>query len=193
MSTRDSTSDPTSDAELRRRDESSRDRWPLTPLISAADIPASLLPTIEIPEEQYHPLRECGVQRGRNAYGTIDNHELGILGEGAIARFFGMTHAVDTAVYERGDGGVDLELNGVTIDVKTGGRQYSSPNLIVNAYQPLRADYYALVHRVGKMHFRLIGYAPRQFVANASVEEFRGQPCHVVPQRDLFPFPPTLR
>jgi hypothetical protein len=161
-------------------------------LVSATDIPASLSPTIEIPEEQYHPLQEFAIQRGKNAYGTIDNHELGILGEGAVARFFGTTKNIDTEIYDRGDGGVDLELHGVSIDVKTCGRRYSTPDLIVSAYQPLRADYYVLVDRIGKMHFDLVGYAPRQFVANASIREFRGQPCHVVPQQDLFPFPPTL-
>lgn len=192
MSTRNSASELRSDSDRRCQDETSRDRWPLTPLVSAADIPSSLLPTIKIPEEQYHPLQEYGVQRGKNAYGTIDNHELGILGEGAVARFFGTTKAVDTAVYDRGDGGVDLEVHGVTIDVKTGGRRYSTPDLIVNACQPLRADYYALVHRIGKMHFRLIGYAPRQFVANASIGKFHGQSCHVVPRDHLFPFPPVL-
>lgn len=193
MSKRESASDPNSDPDRSAENDSPHDRWPLTPLVSATDVPTSLLPTIEIPEEQYHPLREYGLRRGRNAYGTFDNHELGILGEGAVARFFGTTQSVDTAVYERGDGGVDLEVHGVSIDVKTAGRRYSTPNLIVDAYQSLQADYYALVHRLGKMHFRLVGYAPRQFVANASTEEYQGCPCHVVPQRDLFPFPPTLR
>lgn len=193
MSKHDSASDPNSDPDRSEQNDSSPDRWPLTPLVSAADVPTSLLPTIEIPETQYHPLREYGVQRGQNAYGTLYNHEVGILGEGAVARFFGTTNAVDTAVYERGDGGVDLEVHGVTIDVKTAGRRYSTPNLIIDAYQPLRADYYALVARVGKMHFQLVGYAPRQFVANASTEEFHGRPCHVLSQRDLFPFPTTLR
>ena len=151
------------------------------------------MPTVEIPEAEFDPLKEHGIRRSWNAYGTADNHALGVLGEGCYAKYRGSIHSVDTALYERGDGGVDLDIHGRTVDVKTAGRRYSDPELIVDDYQKLRADYYVLVHRLGKMHFRLVGYAPREFVANASKGVYNGQSCHVVPRRHLFPFPPTLR
>jgi hypothetical protein len=187
------TNDTNSDSNRTERDASTPDRWPLLPLVSAADLPLSLLPRVQLPEEVYYPLHEHGVRRGESAYGTVENHGLGILGEGAVAHFFGATNTVDTALYDRGDGGTDLELHGVSIDVKTAGREHSHPRLIVSAYQPLRADYYALVNRVGTTSFVLVGYAPRQFVANAPVRECRGEPCHVVPREHLFPFPSVMQ
>lgn len=188
-----STEDSTPDSNRTDREVPSSDRWPLIPLVSAADLPPSLLPRVELPEELYYPLCEHGVRRGENAYGTVENHGLGILGEGAFGHFFGSPNAVDTAIYDSGDEGIDLELHGVSIDVKTAGREHTRPRLFVSAYQPLRADYYALVNRVGTTSFVLVGYAPRQFVANAPVQEYRGDSCHIVPLEHLFPFPPVLR
>lgn len=187
------TNDSIPDSNRPDRDSSSPDRWPLTPLVSAADLPTSLLPRIELPEELYYPLYEHGARRSENTYGSVENHGLGALGEGAFGYFFGRPTAVDTTLYDHGDGGSDFELHGVSIDVKTAGQEHSHPRLFVSAYQPLRADYYALVNRVGTTSFVLVGYAPRQFVANAPVQEHQGDPCHVVPREHLFPFPPVLQ
>jgi len=88
-----------------------------------------------------------------------------------------------------GDGGVDLTYRGATIDVKTVGRHRDDPALTVDAYEPLRADYYVLASRVGQTDCRLLGYAPRQFVANAPIRYYDGEPYHFVDQRYLFPIP----
>lgn len=168
-------------------------QWPLTPLISAADIPVPLKPTIQLPENKYYPLKDHGSRRARNgARGNVENHQKGVLGEGALATYLGKEDDVDTTLYERGDGGVDLSFGGTTVDVKTVGRHRPKPALTVDTYQELRADYYVLAHRIGKTNFRLVGYAPRKFVANAPIWEHDGSRYHFVDQQSLFPFPSSL-
>jgi hypothetical protein len=168
-------------------------KWPLTPLVTAADLPETSLPVQQIPEDLYYVLEDHGERRVENGtLGSSRNHKMGILGEGALATFLDTRHSVDTSLYDRGDGGIDLVFNGATIDVKTRGRHRSTPSLTVDAYQELRADYYALVHRIGLTNFRLIGYAPRKFVANAPIREHDGRKYHEIEQRDLFPFPSSL-
>lgn len=178
----------------RNNQNRSPNRWPLTPLISAARIPISMRPTIPLEENTFYPLKDHGSRRAQNgARGSPENHQKGILGEGALASYLGIGGEVDTALYERGDGGVDLSFYGSTINVKTVGRHRSTPALTVDTYQELRADYYALVHRVGKTNFRLVGYAPRKFVANAPIWEHDGTRYHFVDQKSLFPFPSFLK
>lgn len=169
----------------------SREKWSLRPPISAADVPRRLLPTVTLSQGRYYTLKDHGRRRVRNgAHGTFENHEIGILGEGAVAQYLGIETEVDTALHPDGDGGVDLRYRGVTLDVKTASRCQSDPSLTVGAHQPLRADWYVLVHRVGETTFRLIGFAPRKFVANAPQWERDGRKFHLVPQEDLFPFTP---
>jgi hypothetical protein len=159
--------------------------------VSAADVPRGEKPTQWIPPKQYPIVEEHGRQRLQNgAYGTEENHVKGIIGEAVAAKFFGTLDRLDTALYESGDGGVDLTYSGATIDVKTVGRDETDPALTVNTYQPLNADYYVLVDRIGPNECRLIGYAPKLFVKNAQQWENRhGETYHYVPQSDLFPFP----
>ncbi|WP_277543719.1 hypothetical protein [Haloarcula laminariae] len=92
---------------------------------------------------------------------------------------------MNTEVYA--DGGVDLRYRGATIDVKTVGRHRTDPDLTVDAYDQLRADYYMLASRVGPSDVRLLGYAPRQFVANAPTRTHEGRPYHLIEQAYLFP------
>jgi hypothetical protein len=175
-------------------DTPTRNRWPLTPYVSAADIPKSLLPTVEITEERLYVLKDHGRRRvGNGAHGSERNHILGILGEGALAEYHGIATSVDTNLYADGDGGVDFRWGRTTVDLKTVGRGRRNPDLTVDAYSSLNADYYALAKRLGESAFRLVGYAPRQFVANARVAESDGRRYHVVPREDLFPFPRTLQ
>ena len=172
---------------------SSTTKWPLTPLVSAADLHETSLPVQQIPDDLYYLLEDHGERRVDNgALGNSQNHKKGILGEGALATFLRNRKAVDTSLYEGGDGGIDLTFNGATVDVKTKGRHRTTPSLTVDAYQKLRADYYALAHRIGQTNFRLIGYAPRKFVANAPVREYHGSRYHEIEQCDLFPFPSSL-
>lgn len=191
---RNDDSDSSDDSNTDEEENSTAERWPLTPLISAADIPRALRRTIRIPEQRLYPLLDHGRRRVENgANGTRENHELGILGEFAVASHLGIPDAVDTNLYERGDGGIDLRWNGHTLDVKTVGRHRSAPALTVDQYQSLEADYYILVSRIGETAFEIIGYAPQRFVRYAKFREHEGRRYHYVPQEDLFPMPQLLR
>lgn len=161
-----------------------------TPFISSAQVPIQFQRIVEIPEYRAYPLKEYGRLRADGGKLDQENSCIGILGEEAFCQYLDMEYGVDTTVYDDGgDGGVDLTFAGQTVDVKTASRNQRNPALLVGAYQPLRAEYYALVHRIGSTQFRLIGYCPRQFVANSPTRELDGEEVHIVPQEDLFPFP----
>jgi hypothetical protein len=164
-----------------------------TPLISVADFNTSQYPVIHIPENRLYAFSEFARRLADSWQGSIENHLLSKLGEFAYARPLGIERGVDTNIYtDGGDGGTDLTYRGATIDVKTVGQHRSNPALTVDAYEPLRADYYALASRISKSDVRLIGYAPRKFIANAPVRDHENGPYHIVDQRYLFPFPSDL-
>lgn len=164
-----------------------------TPLVSVEQVPVSDYPIVHVPEERLYAFREHARRRSETWDGTIDEHLLGFLGEFGLARPLGVTESLDTEIYaDGGDGGVDLRYRGATIDVKTVGRHRRDPALTVNAYEPLTADYYALASRISETDLRLIGYTPREFVANAPILSYEGQPYHLVDQRYLFPFITSL-
>jgi hypothetical protein len=151
------------------------------------------LPTLTVPTDRFAVIEEHARQRVDNgANGTVENHITGALGEFSVACYTGDGHRLDTNLYDDGDGGVDLRVGPATVDVKTVGRGRERPGLTVGAYSELRADYYALAHRVGTTTVRLLGYAPRWFVANAPIREGRNGPYHWVPQHYLFPFPQSV-
>jgi hypothetical protein len=178
----------THDGDDERTDDQAENRWQFTPLISAADVPR--YPTVTIPDERFVPVKAHGRQRSKNgARGSEANHEKGSLGEEAVIIHVEDATELDDDLYTDGDGGIDTYIYGAGVDIKTVGRGREPTALTVNAYKQLRADYYALVDRVGTATFRLIGYAPRQFVANANTVRYGGTSCHYVPQEDLFPFP----
>ena len=160
-----------------------------TPLISAADVPIAERPTVPVPDERFYPLAEHAGRIADTWSGTRRNHLTGLLGEDALAKHLGISDRLDVEVYtDGGDDGFDLRFRGATIDVKTVGQHRSDPDLTVDAYRPLHADYYALASRVGETDVRLVGYAPRDFVANARTFTHDGRPYHVVEQDYLFPF-----
>lgn len=159
-----------------------------TPLVSAAQLSLDQLPVVHIDECRYYPLREQAARIADTSRGTSEDHLTGLLGEDALAHHLGIAGRLDTEIYaDGGDGGVDLTYRGATIDVKTVGRHRSNPALTVSAYKQLTADYYVLASRVGKLDCRLIGYAPRKFVANAPVQQYDGEQYHLVEQEYLFP------
>lgn len=183
---------------IERRNHSSTGESPQaepapTPLVSAAERSISNHPTIHIPEGRLYAVTEHAHHIADNWQGTHENHASGLLGEDALAHHLGIKDELDVEVYaDGGDGGIDLQYQGATIDVKTVGRHRSNPALTVNAYKPLTADYYALVSRISKSDFRLIGYAPRWFVANAPTLTDGNTPYHLVDQEYLFPFINTI-
>lgn len=161
-----------------------------TPLVSAGRVSIGSYPTVRIPEERLYILKEHADRIADSWRGTVDNHRTGLLGEDAVAHYLGIEDSINVEVYaDGGDGGVDLEYREATIDVKTVGQHRTNPSLTVDAHKPLTADYYVLASRIGAADFRLIGYVPRWFVANAPVQTHQGEQYHIVDQRYLFPFP----
>lgn len=161
-----------------------------TPLISAEKLSVADYPLIHVPENKIYALGEVARKLAEQWNGTPEDHLIGKIGEYSVAKPLGITKNVNTDVIpDGGDDGFDLNYRGATIDVKTVGQHRTNPALTVDAYKPLRADYYVLASRISKTDVRLIGYAPRQFVANAPTKQHNGEPYHFVDQRYLFPFP----
>ena len=164
-----------------------------TPLFSAADLEISDYPVIHIPQNRLFVLQEYARRIAGASNGSVRNHRTGKIGEDAVAKPLGARDSIDLNIYtDGGDGGFDLTHRGASIDVKTVGRHRSDPALTVDAYEPLRADYYVLASRINETDIRLIGYAPRQFVANAPVRSYEGGDYHFVEQEYLFPFPESI-
>lgn len=164
-----------------------------TPLFSVEELAVSDYPIVQVPEERLYALREHAYRIANNWHGTTRDHLTGLLGEFSYAEPLGLTQEVNVEIIpDGGDGGDDLRYCGATIDVKTVGRHRTDPALTVDAYEPLRADYYALASRISETCVRLIGYAPRCFVANAPIRHHDEGPYHYVDQRYLYPFPSAL-
>jgi len=164
-----------------------------TPLFSVADLDIEDYPVVHIPENRLYILQEYARRIADASNGSVENHRTGKVGEAAVAKPLGVRESVDLEIYsDGGDGGVDLSHRGAAIDVKTVGQHRSDPALTVDAYKQLRADYYVLASRISETDVRLIGYAPRSFVANAPVRSYQGGDYHFVGQDYLFPFPRLL-
>lgn len=161
-----------------------------TPLVSSAQFDLHQFPLHHVEERRLYPLQEHAARIAETTSGTTENHVTGLLGEDAVAHHLGIEQRLNTEVIpDGGDGGSDLTYRGATIDVKTVGRHRSNPALTVDAYEPLTADYYLLASRVSKLDFRLLGYVPRWFIANAPIRDQNGEPYHIVHQEYLFPLP----
>lgn len=172
-------------------DESPQTEPAATPLISVADVPTRRFLVMDTDEGRLYVIEQTAdrfvTDGGCDSYdGTVT----GLLGENAFAKALPLDVKPDTEIYEDGDGGFDFRFRGAKIDVKTAGRGYDDPALTVDAYASLDADYYVLAHRIGARSVRLLGYAPRTFVANAPTMEHRGRPYHFVEQEYLFPLLP---
>jgi hypothetical protein len=153
-------------------------------------MPLSACPTQRLSDERRIVVERWARRIANTAPGSEERHVRGKLGEDAFAHKFGLPDRLNVDVYpDGGDGGTDLWVCGARIDVKTVGPEYvHSPELWVSVRESLDADYYALASQMGKSNFRLVGYAPRSFVANAPIRSYEGQRCHVVPREYLFPF-----
>lgn len=164
-----------------------------TPLFSAADIAVEDYPIVHIPERRVHPIESHAEQIADHSPGPVEKHQTGKVGEYAVAKRLGVQDEIDFQVCtDGGDGGFDLIYNGIKIDVKTLSRSRADPDLMVNRYQPLRADYYLLASRVSKTDVRLIGVAPRKFVADAPLFNHNGSTYHHVEQEYVETFPASL-
>jgi len=178
------------DSNTKTANDASRPRPPIKPLYSAADRRIECHPTKYIREGRFYALQEKGRRIANSWNGSVENHRTGKIGEYAVAKALGIQDSIDLEVYtDGGDGGVDLNYRGATIDVKTACQRTTDPSLTVSARKPLQADYYVLASRIGDANVRLIGYAPRSVVESATVREYNGDPCYYVDSQQLFPFP----
>jgi hypothetical protein len=167
------------------------------PLVSVSEIPQTVQPTVEISDAKRIPLSKLGTKRARDSPGSTDDHIRGILGEYAVAKFFGKPKKVDEEIYEYGDPGYDLQINGQTIDVKTVSPRANNPGLMVDVRENIEADYYILVQELNANTYRIIGYAPGSIVKEADIHRIRlegyAKRLRVVEQYDLFPIPSYMR
>jgi hypothetical protein len=176
--------------------KSRQDDVEINPLISAAQLPRNVQPTIEIPEERRIPLSELGTKRAKNSRGTIENHIRGILGEFAVAKFLGIPDSIDEEIYEFGDPGYDLIFRNRTIDVKTVGPQWDNPRLMIPEHHDISSDFYVLVQEISSQIYRILGYAPATVVANAQLRRIPGDSrrrrARTVQQYKLWPLPRSI-
>lgn len=165
-------------------------------LISVADLPEDIFPTIKIPENRYQPLAAHGTKRAYHSPGTADDHIRGILGEFAVADLFQVPDRVDTCIYEYGDPGFDLRIDGYRIDVKTASSRVNNPRLLVDADSEILADVYVLVQGLSSRVYRILGYAPAAVVKQAPICEFSEaigtNRVRVVEQDQLAPLPLSM-
>ena len=172
-------------------------RGEISPEPSPADVPLRDLPTIDLSDQQFTEAERIAHERSRSyediddrrLYGeqtNLDAHLTGVIGELAVAELYDGT--IDREIYERGDEGYDLVLNGTTIEVKTTRTSsLTRPVLIVPSEPTPAADYYFLVHWVEPRTVRIIGYASRDRVLDREPRRFPGTTWnYIVPPAELF-------
>lgn len=148
--------------------------------LSPADVPIDALPVVELTKEHIQKALKLA-ERRNDSYSAIDggvifgdrdaltSHQIGLLGELAVALVYGLT--VDSSTYRRGDGGTDHTLLEADIDVKTTATQkIKRPELLIRSDKPLNSDLYVRAHVIewgsSGARVRLIGCASKETVTN---------------------------
>lgn len=72
----------------------------------------------------------------------------------------------EEVVHIYGDGGSDVDIRGLSADVKTTCAEVFLPDLIVSAEKELKADLYVLCHRLAPDRIRVVGFASQEMVTN---------------------------
>jgi hypothetical protein len=159
--------------------------------LTPADVPLEALPVVRLTREEIE--RGLSLAEGRNdsyqdidggdVFGdlsSIDSHRRGILGELAVAKFYGIS--IDTAVYDNGDDGRDFQLFDETIDVDvktTATTKMRLPELLVKADKEPRADLFIRAHIINgnrtEVRVRLLGYARAATVTDRRPRRHPGQ------------------
>ena len=122
-------------------------------------------------------------QKFTERYSDLDTHVLGLIGEFVVAKWLD----VETSPMERlmlgGDGGIDFNKLGVSIQVKT--RRGHNRDLLVST-NDLKSDCYILVTVVGKSTI-IHGFCTRSHLMDSSTEivDFGYGERFIVKQRDL--------
>lgn len=144
----------------------------LEPLVPVSAVDKSTLPVVSISPSKQKALSILGAERAKDGQGTIKQHERGILGEFAVAKYLGIPEQIDEQIYENGDDGYDIVFNGKLIDVKTVGPQVNNPFLPVSTYGELNADFYILVQQLNQSKYQIYGYAHRLLVKKSHTLTF---------------------
>jgi hypothetical protein len=157
--------------------------------LTAADVPLEALPVVRLTREEIN--RGLRLAKRRNAsyrdisggdvfgnLGSLDSHQRGILGELAVAKFYGIS--VDSEIYEFGDGGRDFQLFDDDVDVKTTATtKMRLPELLVRSDKEVRADLFVRAHIINgnrtEVRVRLVGYATSDTVTNRKPRRHPGQ------------------
>lgn len=128
------------------------------------------------------------VNRRFSSKGDYEVHMLGLMGEFAVGAWAGV--GIDERILLGGDGGVDLVLGGLTVDVKTRDR----PKRDLAFYPTLsdmRSDISILTWRSRKKPNRitLVGWADESMIKSLGEEKtfIPGKPRLVVDWRRLYP------
>jgi len=168
--------------------------------LGPADVPLESLPVVELSPKQLEQAAAIATRRNKS-YTDIDggvvfgdrdslrSHEIGILGEMAVAQFYHTDF--DEETYAFGDDGFDVELWGQKVDVKsTATTKLTLPQLLVRADKGLDADVYIRAHVIecgaSGAKVRLLGYAPQALVKSREPRRHPGTAKNfVVEPREL--------
>ena len=168
--------------------------------ISPASVPLRALPVVELTNEQLQRVDALAQERSET-YDPIDggvlfggqdsltSHQIGLLGELAVAQFYGLS--IDSDIYRLGDDGTDLVLHGSTIDVKaTATDAMERPELLVRADKSINADLYIRAHVINwdstGARVRIIGAASQATFQDREPQRHPWETRnYVVPPREL--------
>jgi hypothetical protein len=159
--------------------------------ISPKDVPLKAIPTVDLTSQEVQRVTHLAERRnasyeeidGGDVFGQLDSltsHQIGILGELAVAKFYGLS--IDSSTYKYGDGGRDFRLfdDGYDVDVKTTATdQMRIPELLVQADKDLVADLFVLAHIIGQnesaVRVRLLGCAKKATVKDRRPRKHPGR------------------
>lgn len=171
--------------------------------ISPADVPLRTLPVVELTTKELRRIDNLAQKRSESyssigggkifsgsnsSVSSLSRHVIGLLGECAVAKFYSIS--VDSNIYKFGDDGVDLELYGKSIDVKTTGTDMTLPELLVRADKNLQSDIYIRAHVLDwdetGARVRIVGAASQEAVKNREPQRHPGTTKnYVIPPREL--------
>jgi len=183
----------------------SRENSPGT--LSPVDVPLDQLPVVELDAEHIRRANELAVDRnksyqeinGGTVFGdksSLTSHEIGILGEMAVAEAYSTD--IDASTYDFGDCGIDLDLWGESVDVKsTKTEKMTYPQLLVCGDNDLAAELYFQTHIVewgsDGARVRILGYGTCAQVDNKTPVPHPGTTKNYVVEPSELTLPPLLQ
>jgi hypothetical protein len=154
-------------------------------LFSAADVECGNRPQHTVTEQKLDAIKlraKRFVSEGAcsDLSSTVD----GLLGETAVSELIPNAEKPDTEVRPHGDGGWDMKIGEVKVDIKTAKQQTKVPSLGVS--EALNADCYLLANRIDRRTCRLVGFEYRDNISNRTKSRVNHYD-YVLDQEDLYP------